>query len=109
MLFGKRLFASAAVLLSPFFAPSMCAQIRSGTITGAVLDPSGGVVPDADVAVTNAGTNVATATKTSQSGLYTVPYLEGATYSITIRKAGFEPFEVTGLHLDTSQTARVDA
>jgi trimeric autotransporter adhesin len=109
MFLGKRLFACGGILLATIYAPYLDAQIRSGTITGAVLDPTGGVVPDADVAITNTGTNVVTTTKTSQSGLYALPYLESGTYSISVRKSGFEPFEVTGLRLDTSQTARVDA
>ena len=65
------------------------AQIRSGTITGTVTDPSGALVADATVVVTNAGTNVASSTKTTTAGDYTVPYLEAGTYTISVTKAGF--------------------
>src|SRR5258708_40253655 len=85
------------------------AQIRSGTITGSVADPSGALVADANVVVTNAGTNVASSTKTTTAGDYTVPYLEAGTYTISITKAGFETFETTGVRIESSQTARVDA
>jgi hypothetical protein len=85
------------------------AQIRSGTITGLVTDPSGAVVTDADISVTNTGTNVGYTTKTSQSGLFTVPYLEDGTYSVSIQKSGFETFTENNVHLNPSETVRVDA
>src|ERR1700730_10966148 len=85
------------------------AQIRSGTITGSVVDPSGALVADADVVATNTGTNVSSSTKTTSAGVYTVPYLEAGTYLISITKAGFETFEATGVRIESSQTARVDA
>src|SRR6266853_1974688 len=81
------------------------AQIRSGTITGTVTDPSGALVVDATVA----GTNVASTTKTTTAGDYTVPYLEAGTYTISVTKAGFETFETTGVRIASSQTARIDA
>src|SRR5882762_523395 len=93
---------------SPLIVP-VGAQIRSGTITGTVTDPSGALVVDATVVVTNAGTNVASTTKTTTAGDYTVPYLEAGTYTVSITKAGFETFEATGVRIESSQTARVDA
>src|SRR5258708_35208163 len=85
------------------------AQIRSGTITGSVADPSGALVADAIVVVTNAGTNVASSTKTTTAGVYTVPYLEAGTYIISVTNAGFETFETTAVRNESAQTARVDA
>jgi trimeric autotransporter adhesin len=85
------------------------AQIRSGTITGGVTDPSHAAIPDAEVTVTNTATNISNTTKTTQAGAYTVPYLETGTYLITIVKTGFETFKATDVRLDSSQTARVDA
>src|SRR6202043_3549295 len=84
-------------------------QIRSGTITGQVADPSHPPFQEAALTVTNSATNISNTTKTTQAGVYTVPYLETGTYLITIVKAGFETFKATGVRLDSSQTARVDA
>jgi hypothetical protein len=85
------------------------AQIRSGTITGTVLDATQAAVPDAKITITNTGTNATYSAQTNQSGLYTVPYLEAGNYSVSIEKAGFELFQVSGVRLDATQTARVDA
>jgi trimeric autotransporter adhesin len=73
------------------------------------MDPSGSAVPDAEVTVQNTGTNISHSTKTTGAGLYTLPYLETGTYSISVKKAGFEPFQVSGVHIESSQTVRVDA
>ena len=69
------------------------AQIRSGTITGGVTDPSHAAIPDAEVTVTNTATNISNTTRTTQAGAYTVPYLETGTYLIMIVKTGFENFQ----------------
>src|SRR5580704_8886594 len=106
---SKRQSYCCALFCSLLLAPGTYSQIRSGTITGAVLDPSGSVVPDAEVTVKNTGTNASYTTKTTAAGLYTVPYLESGTYSVSISRVGFTAFLESGIHLDPSQTARVDA
>ena len=88
---------------------TLSAQIRSGTITGTVTDPTGAIVIGAKVAVTDSETHESYATTTTRTGDYTVPYLETGTYSVTISKAGFKQFVVQSLHLDPAQTARMDA
>ncbi|MDQ1470491.1 MAG: hypothetical protein QOJ99_1971, partial [Bryobacterales bacterium] len=100
------LIALCCALLS---VQGLKAQIRSGTATGAVVDPSGAAVPDAEVTIKNIGTNISNSTRTSSDGLYTLPYLETGTYSISITKSGFEPFQVNGVHIESSQSVRVDA
>ncbi len=92
-----------------FMVAAAKSQIRSGTITGSVSDSSGAVVTDADVTVTNLGTNVSNTTKTTGAGVYTVPYLQTGDYSVSISKGGFETYTVQDVHLDPTQTARVDA
>jgi hypothetical protein len=57
---------------------------------------------------TNSGTNVHCKTKTTNAGLYRMPYLEARTYTVEVTVAGFVPFRDTGLAIATDQTARVD-
>src|ERR1700733_3730075 len=75
VMFKRRRVASTLLCLS-LLATTGNAQIRSGTITGSALDTTGAAITDADVTVTNTGTNVSYNTKTNQAGLFTVPYLE---------------------------------
>jgi trimeric autotransporter adhesin len=91
------------------FVPGATAQIRSGTITGLVTDSKEAAVVDATVTITNTGTHATYSTSTSQTGLFTMPYLETGTYSVSISRAGFETNTLIGLALNSSETLRADA
>lgn len=84
------------------------AQIRSSTITGMVTDQKGAVIVGADVTVTNTGTNAKYSTTTTETGLYTIPYLAAGTYNVTVSKSGFAVGTVNGVLLNPSQIARTD-
>lgn len=90
-------------------AMSVSAQIRSGTITGRVTDQNGAVVVGATVRVTSTDTHATYATTTGQTGMYTVPYLQAGTYSVSINKPGFQQEAIHGIVLSTAQIARGDA
>src|SRR5262249_17964428 len=84
-------------------------QIRSGTITGSVKDASGAVVANASVLLVNPETNIESKTVSTDSGLFTFPYLAAGSYTLTITAPGFVTFRETGISVATAQTARVDA
>src|SRR3954454_16522560 len=73
------------LLLSGFGA----AQESRGTLSGHVTDTSGGVLPDAQVRITNKQTGVASTVRTNDSGLFTAPFLIPASYDVVVEKAGF--------------------
>jgi trimeric autotransporter adhesin len=89
------------------FAGALHGQIRSATITGSVTDASGAVVPNAAVAVTNQETSIKNVTKTTDAGLFTIPYLQAGKYTLSIDLAGFTPYRETGVTVETAQTVRV--
>src|SRR2546429_4731228 len=45
-------------------------QTVQGVITGTIMDPTGAVVPNATVIITNVGTNISQATTTGSDGSY---------------------------------------
>jgi hypothetical protein len=104
-----QVFLVCTLLCSLLIASGLHAQIRSATITGSVKDSTGALVPDAKVVVTNTGTNAGYTATTAQSGAFTIPYLEAGTYSVSIVKPGFDTYIENGVHLESSQTVRVDA
>src|SRR5262245_2937469 len=87
------------------------AQIKSGTIVGTVTDPSGAVVPGADIIVTDQGTNVASTTVSDKSGAFTVPYLQTAIYTVTVEKtgSGLTKYSAANISLATGQTVKIAA
>jgi hypothetical protein len=85
-------------------------QIKSGTITGRVTDGTGAAVPAAVVSVVEEATKVATATRTSDTGDYTVPFLEPAIYDVTVTREGFKSLHADRRdHRDWILQVRVDA
>jgi len=78
-----------------FFTSGMLfgqSQDARGNIVGRVTDASGAVIPGADVRATNIATGVVAASKTNESGNYTLPFLVPAIYSITAELTGFKRF-----------------
>lgn len=79
-----------------------------GQITGEVSDPSGAVIPNASVTVTNTATNVARSTQTNTAGIYSFPDLSPGMYGVKVVAAGFDTVVKTGIELQVEQVARID-
>lgn len=97
------------VYLFCLVAPAgLLAQGVEATLKGRVTDSSGGAVPGAKVEVKNTGTNHVTPTVTDSAGLYTAPFLQPGTYSVTAAASGFKKFVREGLSLSVGDTVAVD-
>ena len=88
-------------------AATVCFAQNSG-IQGVITDSTGGVIPAADVTVTNVATGVEYEAQSNETGLYSVPFLSPGTYSLTAQTEGFAPSTRENLKLDVQQIARVD-
>jgi hypothetical protein len=80
----KRKWALCARTLILMLPALLFGQSERGTISGLVKDPSGAVVPNAKVTVTNTETAFRSETVTSSDGNYYVPYLSPGSYRIEI-------------------------
>jgi hypothetical protein len=80
------------------------AQMTVGHVTGTVTDPSGAVVPGANVTLTNIGTNVAQRTVTTSTGSYTFEQVDPGTYSLRVEAAGFTAAVTNGIVVHVQQT-----
>jgi hypothetical protein len=105
-------FGSLLLILLVFVAASsaLFGQASSGTgsISGLATDPSGAVVPDADVVVRNVETNITRTLKTNEAGLYEAVALQPGSYEVKISKNGFATLSRTGITLSVGQRAVVD-
>ncbi|HWF38922.1 MAG TPA: carboxypeptidase regulatory-like domain-containing protein [Candidatus Acidoferrales bacterium] len=70
----------------------MFGQVETGTITGVVRDPSGGLVPNATVTATNAATSAARTVHTGADGSYGISALLPGLYNVQVTATGFQPF-----------------
>ncbi len=80
----------------------------TGTITGAVTDPNGGVVPAAAVVVHNTNTGIDRSIQTNEAGLYTATFLQPGNYEVTVSKTGFDTVVRKDLTLQVGQTMSID-
>jgi hypothetical protein len=100
---------SAAIWALLLTATFIFAQSERGTIAGSVRDPSGSVIPAANVTVTNIATNTSTALTTNEAGEYTAASLPAGVYNVRIEKSGFRPAVMSGLTVNAASTIRADA
>ncbi len=78
----------ALVILS--FLPVVLAQRDLSTILGEIIDPTGSVVPNAQVTLTEDATGLQYTTRTDSTGVYIRPLLKPGTYTITVEAPGFK-------------------
>ncbi|MBV9083902.1 MAG: TonB-dependent receptor [Acidobacteriaceae bacterium] len=92
----------------PFAALLSNAQTIFASLTGLVTDPSGAPVPKAEVRVVNTATNAQTVVHTRDDGTFLAPSLKPGGYTVTVSAQGFKSAVRGDVHLDVSQTARLD-
>src|SRR5262249_4435704 len=66
-----------------------CLAGPTATLTGRVIDPSGGVIAAVKVQATNVETNVVFPSETNGEGLYNIPNLPPGTYRVIVSKFAF--------------------
>ncbi|MGD0224274.1 MAG: carboxypeptidase-like regulatory domain-containing protein [Terriglobia bacterium] len=101
----KWLVAIMGLLMMPGGA---WAQQSTGTITGAVYDSTGAIVPGAKITAQNLNTHFTWDTVTTGSGEYRFSFLPVGTYQIAAEVHGFTKTVRTGVTLSASETVRAD-
>ncbi|MFN7925770.1 MAG: carboxypeptidase regulatory-like domain-containing protein [Bryobacteraceae bacterium] len=86
----------------------LVAQERFSELQGTATDPSGAVLPNVTVKVTNKGTGRIVETQTGASGQYVAKSLEPGHYSVRFEASGFTTYEVADVNLQLGKTLRVD-
>lgn len=84
------------------------AQVGTGTISGAVTDATGAVIPNAAVSLKNTQTGVVTELTTNTQGLYVAPGLAVGNYDVEVRAQGFKT-QVQSVVLTVGSQLVVDA
>jgi hypothetical protein len=85
----------------------MFSQADQGTITGIVQDPSGAVIANAAVTLTNLDQGQVLKTKTDGSGIYAFPSVRIGNYKVTATAPNFQTTTQTNLHLNIQQRLNV--
>jgi hypothetical protein len=89
-------------------AATSYAQSTFGSFVGAVHDPSGAVVADCVITLTNIATSAQRSAVTDKDGNYSLVNLEPGAYQIVMQAPGFEVATLKNLELLARQTIRAD-
>jgi hypothetical protein len=97
------------LLLVCLACASLTAQVNStGSLQGTVVDPTGAVVPNADVKISSSATGLARSMKTNGSGLYRFELMPAGTYEVKVTLAGFSTASFANVGVAVSQTTTID-
>ena len=83
---------NAMLLIALVFAITarLESQVAGSTITGTITDPSGAVIPAAQIVLKNLATEITTRTNSQSDGAYSIPNLKPGTYEARVSAPGFQ-------------------
>ncbi len=98
---------AAAVLAAACLAPALFAQESRATLSGHVVDPSGAMVPAVKVTALNVQTGLAASTQSTDSGVFTIPFLLPGQYRLAAEKDGFKTYTRDNVQLRVGDSVDV--
>ena len=102
-----RLLLVALFTASLLLMPGAWAQ-ENATITGSVTDPTGAVVPNVAITLTNVSTGQARETASNSSGIYVFSNVGVGHFNLDATAPGFQKFSKTNIDVNTAQTLKED-
>jgi len=113
MIFASRLNSSLKIVLTGMLILLLGVSVHgqstyTGQISGEVTDPSGAVIAGAKVTLTDVATNVQTSATTDSKGVYVLPNLRPATYTILVEAPNLASVERKDVVLAVSQQANLN-
>src|SRR3984957_4372164 len=103
--------ASALVLAAVFVlfvsTPLMAQASTAGRVSGMVTDPTGALVPKAEMQLLNVSTNAALTTTSDNSGGFIFPVVPPGIYRLTVKMAGFRTASISNVVVDVDKTSSV--
>ena len=79
----------------------------TSSLSGTVADPSGGVIPGANVAVKNSATSTEYSATTNEQGTFTVPAIDPGSYTVTVTLMGFKTAVLNNVRVNAAVPATV--
>jgi len=99
------IIALMTVVLPLAFAQT---EAINGSMRGRLTDPAGAAVPGATVTVVNDATQYTREVQSNNDGYFVIPNLPLGTYTMTIKKEGFEAQRHPGIVLNAGTEAVID-
>jgi Carboxypeptidase regulatory-like domain len=104
------LAALLTVALTLTVIPACFGQaVAVGSISGQVADPTGALIPGAEVTATQTETQFSRTATTDPEGYYTLPNLPVGPYLLTIKAQGFKTYDQKGIILEVGNNVQSNA
>ncbi len=87
------------LLLLLGFSISSWAQSNTSVVDGEVRDPSGAIMQDCQVTLTNLATGANLNTHTNEHGIYLFPSVSAGSYTLEIVRPGFKPYIISNFRV----------
>ncbi len=100
--------ALTILTLALFQSQPAFAQVDEGSISGLAQDPTGAVVPGAQVTLTNTDQGITLTTTTNTAGEYTFSPIRIGHYSVSVSAAGFSTTNQANLTVSLDQHLQVN-
>lgn len=97
----------ALLLTLSLVVPAM-AQLSTASLSGTVTDPTGAVIPNAKITLTQTDTNFVRQSSSKADGTYHEEFLPVGPYKVTATAAGFKTLERSGIVLSVMQSASLN-
>ncbi len=109
--------APATLRIAALIFPVLCVLIfstqrlyaQNAALTGLITDPSGAVIPHAQVTLTDERTSAVWKATTNDRGLYSVPNIAPGKYTLDVDAPGFKHYKQTDINVDPAQAVAFDA
>ena len=96
------------LIFGAFPSRQVQAQVAGATISGTILDSSGGAIPAAKISIKNAVRGIVRNVYTNSAGYYTAPNLLPASYEIAVSAQGFNTEVMRGIELAVGAQQTID-
>jgi hypothetical protein len=101
-------YLNVLLALILFFAPTTATAQTSATLSGRVVDTSGGVVPGALVTLVHSDRRIERTAITQSDGRYVLAGLPVGSFELKVELSGFKTIERQGVVLTVGQAAALD-
>jgi hypothetical protein len=98
-----------AAALAGLFSVGAWSQTQLATVSGAITDPSGAIVPGVSVTIVSQGTGLKRSALTDTAGEYHFAGLPTGNYSLRIEKTGFQSQVREGVELTSAAAVMINS
>jgi len=92
--------AISGLTLNALLSFEVTAQVTTATLSGTIVDPTGAVVPKAQIVLASESTGATRTVVSNREGVFSFSAVPSGDFDLTVTAKGFELYTQTGIHLD---------